>query len=59
MTLITAKQAGEVLGVSLKTIHRMLSRGDLSRIKVGRSTKVSYEELMAYLRRHGLKEAFA
>ncbi len=58
MKLISIGTASDILDVSSKMIHRMFSRGELSRIKVGRVTRISYEELTAYLQEHGLKKAF-
>ena len=47
---LTIPQAGEQLAVSRSTIRRLLSRGDLKQIKIGRAVRVlasSVDELAA------------
>lgn len=56
MKLLSPNQAADILGVSVKTIYRMINRGKLTRIKVEASTRISEAEIIAYLKKQGLKE---
>jgi excisionase family DNA binding protein len=42
---------GEVLGVSVQTIGRMLKRRELEAVKIGRSVRILSESLERYLRK--------
>jgi excisionase family DNA binding protein len=57
--LITIQEAAQRSGISTKTIYRMMARGELSRVKFGRATRVCYDELLDYMQNHGLKRSFA
>lgn len=57
--LITIQEAAQRSGISTKTIYRMMARGELSRVKFGRATRVCYDELLDYMQHHGLKRSFA
>lgn len=48
-SLIGVLEAASVLGVCARTIYRMFEDGQLRRIKIRGSTKVSVEELKKYL----------
>jgi len=56
MKLISPNTAADTLGVSVKTVYRMINRGKLTRIKVEAATRILEEEVLAYLKKHGLKE---
>ena len=56
MKLISPNKAADTLGVSVKTVYRMINRGKLTRIKVEASTRILEEEVFAYLAKRGLKE---
>jgi excisionase family DNA binding protein len=47
--LIGVLQGARMLGVCTRTIYRMFNDGQLRRIKVRGSTKISVEELEKYL----------
>lgn len=54
--LLTVKQAAKQMSVSTKTVYRLFNRGKLTKVKIGGATRISAEELLAYLRSIGLKE---
>jgi excisionase family DNA binding protein len=56
MKLISPNTAAEMMSVSVKTVYRMINRGKLTRIKVEAATRILEEEVLAYLKQHGLKE---
>ena len=47
--LLTLQQVADRLQVSLSTIRRMVDRGDLPFVKVGRNIRVRPEDLEAYI----------
>lgn len=49
--LLTLDEAIRTLGISAATMHRVLKRGDLRALKVGRRWRFRREDLMAYLER--------
>jgi excisionase family DNA binding protein len=59
--ILTSEQAAEYLQVSLRTIKKLMSDGQLAYIKVGRSTRLHRDDIDDYLarnrrkRRHGLR----
>jgi excisionase family DNA binding protein len=57
--LITIQEAAQRSGISTKTIYRMMARGELSRIKFGRATRVCWDELIEYMQHHGLRRSLA
>ena len=50
-TLLTIRQVAKYLHVVQLTVYRMIKRGDLKAIKVGRVWRVRWEDLQAYLNR--------
>lgn len=49
--LLSQAEVGEVLGVSVQTIGRMLKRRELEAVKIGRSVRILSESLERYLRK--------
>ena len=49
--LLSQAEVGEVLGVSVQTIGRMLKRKELEAVKIGRSVRILSESLERYLRK--------
>jgi excisionase family DNA binding protein len=49
--LMTIKEAGVFLKVNPNTVHNLCKNGHLTRIKVGRSTRISKSEVMAMLQK--------
>jgi excisionase family DNA binding protein len=49
MTLLPIPVAAERMGVSNKTVYRLFNRGMLRKVKIGRSTRVSEQELNEYI----------
>jgi excisionase family DNA binding protein len=47
--LLSQAEVGEVLGVSVQTIARMLKRQELEAVKIGRSVRILSESLDRYL----------
>ena len=45
MILLPVPVAAERMGVSNKTVYRLFNRGVLRKVKIGRSTRVSEQEL--------------
>lgn len=45
----TFPEVGERLGVSLATVERLVARGDLRELRVGRSVRVTAAELRRFL----------
>ena len=54
--LVTVREAAQRMSVSTKTIYRLFNRGKLTKMKVGRATRISADELNVYLKSIGLKE---
>ena len=49
MKLLTIKDAAERMSVSEKTVYRMINWGNLNRVKIGGATRISEDELNAYM----------
>jgi excisionase family DNA binding protein len=49
--LYSVNEVAEQCGSSEKTIRRLIERGELRHCKVGRSIRVTHEDLAAYLSR--------
>ena len=47
--LVSKKEAAEILGVSTRTIDRMLLNGEVTKVKVRGSVRIRLYELKAYL----------
>lgn len=48
---IDAQEAGALMGVSARMIHKLAARGDLPRIQIGRAVRYSRDDIAAYLSR--------
>ena len=55
-TLLTVGEVAEYLHVVTITVYRMIDRGDLKAVKVGRVWRVRREDLEQYLNRPVLDE---
>lgn len=49
--LMTVADAGRALAVDTRTVRRMLARGDLAPVRIGRAVRVSVADLAAYVAR--------
>lgn len=49
--LYTVPQAAELLAVSRATAYRMIARGDLKVVRIGRSVRIPEAELAAFVER--------
>lgn len=47
--LLSVPQVAEAFGVSTKTVYREINRGKLTKLKVRGSTRVSANEVEAYI----------
>lgn len=45
MKTYTVKQVSEVLQVTPKTVYRLISRGELDTVRIGRCVRISQSEL--------------
>lgn len=48
---VDVNEAGRMLSLSPKTIRRMVARGDLRGVRIGRFVRVSVREIHAFLAR--------
>jgi excisionase family DNA binding protein len=53
MALLTVRGAAERLSVHPDTVRRLLDRGDLPRVRVGRAVRIREDDLESYIRRGG------
>ena len=53
--LLSVVDTAAALQVSVKTVRRLLARGELGASRVGRQLRISRSELLAYLRRQLLE----
>ena len=51
--VLNVKQASEILGISTKTMYKLIKSGDLSHIKVGREFRIPKVVLMKYIKVFG------
>lgn len=49
--LRSVTEVAELLGVHPRTVRRLIDRGDLAALRIGRSRRVSEQDLQAYLGR--------
>ncbi|GAB4384136.1 MAG: hypothetical protein Kow0022_05820 [Phycisphaerales bacterium] len=49
--LLTYKQAGELLGVTARTVWTLVADGELPAVRVGRSVRIDPADLRAYIDR--------
>jgi len=54
--ILDVKQVSEVLGISTKTVYKLIKDGSLSSLKVGREFRVSKVILMKYMKVLGTSE---
>ena len=47
--LLTVVEAAEVFAVSTKTLRRLINRGDLPTVRIGRSVRITQEALIAFI----------
>ncbi|MEE9369353.1 MAG: helix-turn-helix domain-containing protein [Pontiella sp.] len=57
MQLLRVPQAADTMGVSTKTVYRLIARGILRKVKIGGATRISKDELDAYLNQQFKKGA--
>ena len=50
-SMLTIREVAEYLHVVKITVYRMIDRGDLPAVKVGRVWRISQQDLQAYLNR--------
>lgn len=48
--LLTVAEAATALRVSTKTVRRLIARGELRRVSVGRLVRIQAEDMAAYIR---------
>ena len=51
-TLLTKQQVAKALHVTPRTVHSYINSGDLPAVKIGRSVRVTAEDLRAFIERH-------
>jgi excisionase family DNA binding protein len=49
--LLTIQETAKQLAVSESTVERLLDRGELHRVKIGRSTRIDADDVRAFVRR--------
>lgn len=52
VSLLTAEEVAAALNVSTKTVRRLISRGQLPAVRIGRAVRVRPEELNGYIQEH-------
>ena len=50
--LLTVRQAARELGLSRSTIYSLISTGELASIKIGRSRRIPWEAVVAFVATH-------
>ena len=48
--LLTVRESAYLLGVHRVTVHRMISRGKIQTIKIGRSTRIPVKEIDQFIK---------
>lgn len=48
--VLNAEQVGEMLGVCTKTVYKLVKRGDLPALKVGRQYRVAKVNVIKYMK---------
>ncbi|MCK0129228.1 helix-turn-helix domain-containing protein [Erythrobacter sp. F6033] len=51
---LKVKEVAQALGISRTTIYKLISQGELQRIKLGASTLIAAESVDALLQRHAV-----
>ena len=59
LKLLPIKQVAEMLGVSKRTVDRMIAAGQLAIVKVNRSTRITQAEIENYIERNTMKSGAA
>lgn len=49
--LLTVREAAEVLGISRTAIYLLLQRGEIPSVKIGRSRRITRQEIERYVSR--------
>lgn len=52
MRLLNTHESAEQLAVSERTVRRLIARGDLPAVRVGRTVRVSQDALDAFIKTH-------
>ena len=50
-TLISISEVQSLLNVSRATVNRLIDRGELSRVHIGRAVRISSEDVIAFVQR--------
>ena len=53
--LLSVRQAADVLATSERTIWRLLGQGELIKVQIGRSVRITRASVMAFIARGGAK----
>ncbi|MCK5784839.1 MAG: helix-turn-helix domain-containing protein [Desulfobacterales bacterium] len=59
MKLLTIKEAAGKMSVSTKTVYRLMGGGQLRKVKIGRSTRISEDDLNGYMEQQIKKGAMS
>lgn len=57
MKMLTVNEAARNMSVSTKTVYRLMGNGQLRKVKIGRSTRISEDDLNGYLEKQMKKGA--
>lgn len=49
MNMLTVSETAKRMSVSTKTVYRLMANGHLRKVKIGRSTRISEDDLNRYL----------
>lgn len=53
--LVSIVRAGELLSMSRRSVERLIAKGELIAVGLGRLRRVSYISLLGYIERHRLQ----
>jgi len=53
--LLSVKQAAEMLATSQRTVWRLLGQGEVAKVQVGRSVRITKASVSAFIARGGAK----
>ncbi len=56
-TLISISEFQQMLGISRSTVYRLMERGEVGRVRIGRAVRIPCEDVDIYMQR--LREAEA
>ena len=51
--LVSIREAAEMFSVSTRTIYRLIASKVFTVVRVGRSSRILYQELLAYIEKQG------